>query len=112
MNSTEEKPKYPVVLQTTEGQLLAITARVDTVRVGKEIGKVSHAHYIETLKNANTELFKMLLKVDITEMERNSIKVMLTQYHALTQPKNSFWFKIGKVGLGVFTLGIIALGTM
>lgn len=108
-----EANKYPVVVQTIEGKLLAIDARVDTVKVGLEIGRVEKKYYVQTLKDAKTELFEMLLDKDISEMQRVNIKNMLTQYHARAEEakKRTFWKTAAQTTLGFLTLSAIAIGT-
>jgi len=109
MNKIEDelKPKfYTPVVASIEGRINAITASVDTVRVGMEIGKVDTAYYAKTLKVAIKELFTMLNQDGISELERNVIKTFLTQYHALLQErkrKSNFYLK--------FFATVIAIGS-
>lgn len=104
--------KYAVVVQTLESKLLAINARVNTVKTGYEIGRVEKKYYVKTLKESTKELFDLLLDKSITEYDRVNITNMLTQHHdMLKQAKKSFWKTVGKTTIGILTIGMISIGS-
>ena len=99
--------KNAIVVQTIENRLLAISTRVNTVKVGLEVKKVSIKKYRETLEEAINDLFKILQDSKITVMERVAVETMLVQYNALEEKatKKIRWKMAVQTGVGLLTLG-------
>jgi hypothetical protein len=108
-------------IQPIQSLLSDIISEVDMVRVGVEIEQKGIEEYIEVLGRAKKELFTLLMRKDIIEVEKTAIQALATQFHLLhrrhkietakiaKKPKRTFW-KMGlfavTVGLSYFIIGV------